>query len=154
MLTVWIPIFDATIENGCLAVVPKNHEDGLLQHCSSPTLGTHLPEQFFDVERMMPLPIKRGGALFLTKTTPHCSLSNESEDVRVSMDLRYNPTGQPTGRPDFPGFVARSRANPESELSDPKAWENLWLETRARLAENSDHLKPFHRWSNDGPGCA
>jgi ectoine hydroxylase-related dioxygenase (phytanoyl-CoA dioxygenase family) len=154
MLTVWVPIFDATVQNGCLAVVPKNHEVGLLQHCTSPTLGTHLPEQFFDVERAVPLPIQRGGALFLTKTTPHCSLSNESEDVRCSVDLRYNPTGQPTGRDDFPGFVARSRANPAAELRDPTIWNQLWLDTRARLASTTVDIKPFHRWSNDGPGCA
>lgn len=154
MLTVWVPIFDATEENGCLAVVPKNHEGGLRQHCTSPTLGTHLPEQFFDVDRTLPLPIQRGGALFLTKTTPHSSLSNESEDVRCSMDLRYNPIGQPTGRSDFPGFVARSRANPESELRDPTVWKQLWMETRERLAVTGGDMKPFHRWSNDGPGCA
>jgi hypothetical protein len=126
----------------------------LLQHCSSPTLGTHLPEQFFDVERAVPLPIRRGGALFLTKTTPHCSLSNESEDVRCSVDLRYNPIGQPTGRDDFPGFVARSRANPVSELRDPALWNRLWMDTRSRLASTTEEIKPFHRWSNDGPGCA
>jgi ectoine hydroxylase-related dioxygenase (phytanoyl-CoA dioxygenase family) len=154
MLTVWVPLVDATIENGCLAVVPNNHDEGLFPHCSSPTLGTHLPEQLFDVERMLPLPIKRGGALFLTRTTPHCSLSNLSEDVRCSVDLRYNPIGQNTGRDDFPGFVARSRAHPETELRDPAIWKQLWLETRARLAATTEEIKPFHRWSNDGPGCA
>lgn len=154
MLTVWVPIFDATVENGCLSVVPRNHFDGLLQHCPSPTLGTHLPEESFAVDRAVPLPMKRGSALFMHKQTPHCSLSNNSEDVRCSVDLRYNPIGQPTGRSDFPGFVARSRAHPDTELHDAAVWKQLWLDTRAWLAESTDEIAPFHRWKTGAPGCA
>lgn len=154
MLTVWIPIQDATEENGCLVVVPRNHGVGLLQHCVSPTLGNHLPEQFFDADRALPLPIKRGGALFLHRKTPHSSLPNNSENIRWSMDLRYNPTGQPTGRPEFPGFVARSRRDPASELRDPVVWKRLWMETRARMSEHPELVGPFYRWKVGAPGCA
>jgi phytanoyl-CoA hydroxylase len=154
MLTVWVPITDATEENGCLAVVPRNHREGLLQHCVSPTLGNHLPEKFFAAERAKPIPLRRGGALFLHRKTPHSSLSNNSDDIRWSMDLRYNPTGQPTGRPEFPGFVARSRANPASELRDPAAWEQAWLDTRARMAGHPELVGAFYRWKEGDPGCA
>ena len=70
------------------------------------------------------------------------------------MDLRYNPTGQPTGRPEFPGFVARSRANPETELTDPVEWERSWLETRARMSSHPELVGAFYRWKEGGPGCA
>ena len=154
MLTVWVPIFDATEENGCLCVVPQNHREGLLQHCVSATKGNHLPEKFFDADRSLPVPIRRGGALFLNRKTPHSSLSNNSDDVRWSMDLRYNPTGQATGRPEFPGFVARSRANPESELRDPVEWRQRWLDTRTRMAAHPELVGPFNRWKEGAPGCA
>ncbi len=154
MLTVWIPIFDATEEKGCLVVVPRNHDRGLLQHCVSPTLGNHLPEKFFDADRAVPVPLRRGSALFMHRRTPHCSLPNNSDDVRWSMDLRYNPIGQPTGRPEFPGFVARSRRNPESELRDPVLWKELWLQTRARMADHPELVGPFYRWKEGAPGCA
>lgn len=154
MLTVWVPITDATEENGCLAVAPRNHEVGLLQHCVSSDKGNHLPEKFFDAERMLPLPMKRGSALFLSRTTPHCSLSNNSDDIRWSMDLRYNPTGQPTGRPEFPGFVARSRRDPSSELRDPVLWKQLWLDTRARMSAHPELVGAFNRWKEGDPGCA
>ncbi|HVC34924.1 MAG TPA: phytanoyl-CoA dioxygenase family protein [Chloroflexota bacterium] len=154
MLTVWIPIFDATEENGCLCVVPRNHQVGLLQHCVSGEKGNYLPDKYFDVDRAIPVPIRRGGALFMHRTTPHCSLSNNSDDVRWSMDLRYNPIGQPTGRPEFPGFVARSRGNPESELRDPVAWEAAWLATRARMAAHPELIGAFYRWKEGAPGCA
>jgi ectoine hydroxylase-related dioxygenase (phytanoyl-CoA dioxygenase family) len=154
MLTVWVPINEATEENGCLAVVPRNHEVGLLRHCMT-ELGTKpLQERFFDAERMRPLPMKPGSALFMDRMTPHCSLSNDSEDIRWSMDLRYNPTGQATGRPEFPGFVARSRQDPSSELTDAREWKDLWMQTRARMAAHPELVGEFHRWKSGDPLCA
>ncbi len=55
------------------------------------------------------------------KHTIHGSPPNVSDRIRWSLDLRSNPIGQPIGRPEFPGFVARSRLDPESELRDPEA---------------------------------
>ena len=90
---------------------------------------------------------------FSSLNTPSTgSLANNSDDVRWSFDLRYNPIGQPTGRDLFPGFVARSRANPESVLRDPATWEKLWRDTRDRLAQE-EHT-PFNRWSADAAVCA
>ena len=74
------------------------------------------------------------------RCSPHSSLSNNSDDVRVSLDLRYNPTGQPTGRPEFPGFVARSRRDPSSELRDPEAWKQLKLLALERETSSHDLL--------------
>jgi phytanoyl-CoA hydroxylase len=157
ILTVWFPLWDASAENGCLQVVPYSHRDGLLLHCPGTGkragFGLHIPDQLFRKADAIPLPMKRGDVLFLTSRTCHASLSNYSDTVRWSFDLRYNPTGQPTGRGAFPGFVARSRSNPESELRDPQAWAELWYETRRRLAE--EQVKgPFNRWSANHPVCA
>ncbi len=62
--------------------------------------------------------MQAGDVLFLNKMMLHSSLSNVSDRIRISFDLRYNPIGQPSGRPAFPGFVARSRRAPEAELTD------------------------------------
>jgi phytanoyl-CoA hydroxylase len=153
MLTVWIPVFEATEANGCLRVVPRNHRAGLLHHCTG-TAGHYLRETEFAVDRATPVPMRRGSALFMHRRTPHSSLSNESDDIRWSMDLRYNPTGQPTGRPEFPGFVARSRSNPESELRDPAVWERLWMETRERMSGHPELVGAFGRWQAGDPYCA
>ena len=98
------------------------------------------------------MPMERGSALFMTKKTIHNSLSNHSPHVRWSMDLRYHPVGQPTGRSVFPGFVARSRTAPSSELRDSGVWTQLWLEARRALSVGE---KPrFNRWNPNSPDCA
>ena len=153
MLTVWIPVFDATEENGCLRVVPRNHRAGLLHHCTGPS-GYYLPEPEFEVDRAVTVPMRRGSALFMHRRTPHSSLPNKSNDIRWSMDLRYNPTGQPTGRPEFPGFVVRSRRHPASELRDPGMWKQRWMQTRERMSSRPELVGAFGRWHPDDPYCA
>ena len=58
------------------------------------------------------LPMDKGDVLLMDKQTPHRSTPNNADMVRWSMDLRYQQTGTPTGRPFHPDFVARSRSNP------------------------------------------
>lgn len=156
MLTVWLPITDATEENGCLCVVPRSHQRGLVTHCSakkeSPRIGLHIPDSLRGPD-FTPVPIRRGGALFMHRQTMHASLRNLSEGVRWSFDLRYQPIGQPTGRPWFPSFVVRSRAHPETAVTDWNVWADLWRATRTRLAAHPPEGK-FNRWTGDEPVCA
>ena len=79
-------------------------------------------EKLLDEEQILAVPLKRGDALFMQKLTCHSSLPNNSADIRWSFDLRYQPTGQPSGRPAFPDFVVRSRHNPDSVLTDYHVW--------------------------------
>jgi hypothetical protein len=150
MLTVWLPLTEATAENGCLCVIPGSHRDGLVTHCTVP--GNHIPDALLGGEPI-PVPVRRGGVLFFHHLTKHASLSNTSDGIRWSFDLRYQPSGQPTGRPAFPGFLARSRQDPSSALTDWREWANLWLATRARLAGVEDPGK-FYRWTGTEPICA
>ena len=156
ILTVWYPLMDANEENGCLQVIPGSHRgDELLTHCpgGKKVLGSlHIPESEFESGKAVPVPLKKGDALFMTKYTIHSSLPNNSNRVRFSMDLRYNPVGQSTGRTSFPGFVARSQSNPDTELHDPVVWNEMWLETRSALAKGNE--PPFNRWNSDHPLCA
>ena len=153
VLTVWLPMTDATEENGCLCVVPGSHKDGLTTHCpgSGPDGGLQIPQKLIQ-RQAIPVPVKRGGALFMHRRTIHSSLANTSEDIRWSFDLRYQPTGMPTGRPAFPGFVARSTAHPQTELTDWHDWAQLWADARERLAQTT--TPKFNRWHADAPACA
>ena len=150
MLTVWLPLTDATEANGCLCVIPGSHRQGLVTHCPRP--GARIPDALLEGRRIS-VPVKRGGVLFFHHLTKHASLANTSDGIRWSFDLRYQPIGQPTGRPAFPGFVARSRQNPASAVTDWQVWANLWRETRSRLAQVQNAGK-FTRWTGEEPICA
>jgi hypothetical protein len=154
ILTVWLPLLDATVENGCLAVVPRSHVADLQPHCPTPH-GLQIPGEFVDESRAQPVPMRAGSVLLMTQRTVHSSLENVTDNqVRISMDLRYQPVGQPTGRPAFApaGFVARSRAHPEQVLRDPVEWAQRWYDLRDELAAQENPA--FNRWKADSPVCA
>ncbi len=153
ILTVWFSLSDAREEHGCLQVIPKSHRLGLLTHCPAGPGGLEIPERVASRDDALSLPTRRGDVIFLTKKTIHSSLSNVSNEIRWSLDLRYNPIGQETGRGAFPGFVARSRQHPEAELRSHEAWAELWFRARAHLAE-TNYSSPFNRWSADAEVCA
>ncbi len=149
MITAWLAVTDATVENGCLQVASGKH-DNLLPHCNKTQVG--IADKFIPKDQSIPTPVPAGGIVVFHPFTPHSSLPNKSDEFRWSFDLRYNVTGQPTGRSQFPDFVVRSKANPELELKDWQVWRRSWEEARFNLA-NIAHI-PQHRWSNDAPYCA
>jgi ectoine hydroxylase-related dioxygenase (phytanoyl-CoA dioxygenase family) len=154
MLTVWIAVTEATRHNGCLLVAPGSHKRGLAAHCHDHRANYSrqaIPEHLVG-NRRVALEARPGDVVFLNKLTMHASLPNLSDDIRWSLDLRYNPTGQATGRSWFPSFIARDRAAPENELRDPRIWAELWQDARRRLIDNPP--TSFQRWSKDDPGCA
>lgn len=150
MLTVWFPLTEATEKNGCLQVIRGSHRQGLLHHCSS-SYGMFIPDQLLS-EDVVTVPMSPGDVLFMHRRTCHSSLPNRSKNIRMSFDLRYNPIGQSTGREVYPGFVARSRENPKSELHDSKTWAELWYQTRRRLVMKN--ISSYNRWLTDDPICA
>lgn len=148
-VTVWLAITDATIENGCLQVIPGKR-DTMYPHCAKTQVG--ISDDYLPKDKPVPAPVKAGGAVLFNPLTPHASLPNESDGYRWSFDLRYHVTGQPSGRSHFPEFVARSRSQPETELHDWSAWRDMWERTRSTLASTS-HIAQ-HRWPSEGPYCA
>ncbi len=150
MITVWLAITDVTPDCAPLQVIPGGHRGGLIEHCGWTQTG--IPGRLLDTDRAIPLPCKAGSAVIFHPLTPHASLPNRSDRYRWSFDIRYNRTGQPTGRDHFPSFTARSRAHPESALRDWRMWREMWEAARARLS-GQPHV-PIHRWDTSNPVCA
>ena len=71
------------------------------------------------------------------KLTPHGSGPNQTDAVRWSMDLRYQKTGEPSPRPEWPSLIARSRRDPGSETVY-EAWRDQWA---AALEQNPKHIR-------------
>lgn len=150
MITVWCAISDATTENGCLKVIPRAHGEGMKPHC--PKTQTAIADGFIDENDAVPLPVGSGGVVVFHPLAPHASLVNRTNGLRWSFDIRYNKTGQPTGRSHFPDFIARSRSQPSRELRDWRKWKAMWETAREKLAEKP-HID-IHRWKADSPACA
>ena len=141
ILTVWLPLSKATTENGCLQIIPRTHGTGLMLHHSKPGVGTTIVDEEMPEVEALTLPMQKGSVLLIHKEIPHRSTRNVSDTVRWSMDLRYQKTGTPTGRPFHPDFVTRSRSNPDSVLDDHAEWSRLWMEA----LEQSTGVRA-HRW--------
>src|SRR5207253_5146752 len=155
-VTAWIPMNDATVENGCLVYAERSHRSGLAFHCPTTggarsALAGSIPEEWVDLESAIPVPARRGDVLFHLPLTMHRSLPNQSKGIRWSFDLRYHRVGEPTGRPLFPGFVARSRTNPESQLRDAAEWRSLWEAAWTNLLKLENPV--FNRWSVESSVC-
>ena len=152
IITAWLAITDATVDNGCLILSPGSHLAGLRPHIVKIRRGKHagtaVSDDALKEENLIPLPVKRGSVIFFTARTIHGSLPNDTKDgIRWSIDLRYLPVGLPTGRPIYPGFVARSRKQPQSELHDHQAWVDRWLRTREEVA--SGEPPEFFRYNDE-----
>ncbi len=98
ILTVWIPLVDATEHNGCMQILPRAHRQGLVTHHTGGNAGFLVIE---DTE-LPPTPaqpvvaaVPLGGAVFMTNLTPHCSTPNYSDGIRWSVDLRYQGADVP-----------------------------------------------------------
>lgn len=125
ILTMWIPVVDATLENGCLEVLPQSHKRRLCLHQMTPHGLTIPPEEIPDGEPL-PLPVRQGSVILFHNYTLHRARPNNSDTVRWSFDLRYHDAAVPTGRPFYPSFIARSRLRPDIVQDDYATWRDRW----------------------------
>ena len=88
-LTFWIPLTDATEENGCPWVVPKLHRRGTLEHLTT-NLGFEIP---LDDKDSISLPVKAGSVAIFSSLTPHRTGPNLTDGIRKTYILQYAPDG-------------------------------------------------------------
>jgi phytanoyl-CoA hydroxylase len=121
VITVWIALVDATLENGCLHVLPRTHRTKYLSWRQtdvsfkegSGSTYRELDTEHVSKKRVLPLPVKAGWAILFNDRCIHMSTPNNSSTVRWSVDLRYQPTDQDPMRKYGDGFLVRSRQFPE-----------------------------------------
>ncbi|MBI1338446.1 MAG: mitomycin antibiotic biosynthesis protein [Phycisphaera sp.] len=142
ILTFWMPLVDATVQTGCMEVIPGCRRLGMFPHVSG-KYGTEIdPDHMPDIPPVPAIAMK-GDVVVMDKYTPHRGLPNQSDIARWSLDLRYQVTGHHTGRLAHPDFVVRSRSNPSSVKRDYDAWCQAWAQ--ALDPANAGKHGPFHR---------
>ncbi len=126
VVTCWLPLGDATEEMGCMQILTGVAKGGYLKHQKEGG-STIWPELLPEVEPTSAA-CRKGDVVLMDKFTPHSSTPNRSELCRWSLDLRYQPTGEHTGRTAHPDFVVRSPAHPEHIMADCETWCDLWTD--------------------------
>ena len=125
IITCWIPLVDVTPERGCLQVLPGVVPMGLLEHQREG--GTMIKPMYMPEIEPVNCIMKRGDVLMMSAYTPHRGQPNRTNLVRWSMDLRFQKTGTPTGRPFWPEFIVQSKENPASVQDSFDEWCTRWV---------------------------
>ena len=88
-LTCWVALTDATVDNGCVSVIPGAHRSGTLAHRSTP-IGE---ECWGDWDLAVDVPVRAGSVVVFSSLTPHATRRNLTDDVRKAYIVQYIPDG-------------------------------------------------------------
>ena len=162
IVTCWIPLVDATIDNGCLVVYPWQHQKGVLPHePGGESKYIEIPSKFLQEKKHLPIEMQRGDVLFLNNMTPHASFDNTSQQTRWSMDIRYASAAIPNNIDEDPNtygperdpstmacapteadFVIRDSKRPEREVRSGEDFFNV------RMRYAAQYYHPGLRFGN------
>lgn len=144
--TAWIPLLDANETNGCMQMVKGGHRPAkVAKHtcCWAGTWYTELDEKEMEkslgvnmAEDLVTCPVPYGGMVLINNMIPHRSLSNTSNDIRWSMDLRWQRADKPPGFSGKDGIRLRSSTDPNLVID----WDS-YLNVNKR---HTEHGRKFH----------
>jgi len=95
LIGVWIAIDDATVDNGCLWIIPRSHKPGYLFRRVANDSSEYADVDTVDVstygkEQIIPVEVKWGSVVFFNGYTLHSSLRNKTEDgTRMALVNHY-----------------------------------------------------------------
>jgi len=148
----WIPFLDATEENGCMQFARSGHKTGkVAKHecCAGPTWYIMLKEEDMQDTLGVDLdsdvitePIPYGSFILFNNLIPHRSLPNVSNDIRWSVDLRWQSPRHSYGFYDIQdGILFRSPSQPDLQPDWPKFFsvdrKEVWAKKYAKSVEAS-----------------
>ena len=88
IISAWVAIDDATIENGCLWMVPGSHRWAIIPPSSRPTIEAQFGHEYATV----PVPLQSGSVSFHHSLTFHASGPNETDTRRRGYATHYMPS--------------------------------------------------------------
>ena len=131
LVTCWIPFTKTRIENGCMMAVKESHKLGLVNHDTGSKGQVEIKgKEKIDDLKTIALEANVGDIILLSRYLIHCSLPNKSKNFRISMDLRFNKTGQHSGRDPLPSFVVKSKNKKNIKVKNYKQWIAMWEEAK------------------------
>ena len=100
-ITCWLALEDATVENGCIWVLPGSQLQGLVEHKDTP-IGK---QGYLGDDKGLAVPLKKGSMVVFSSLLLHRSGPNLSDKTRKAYVIQYTPadarhgtTGEPFNR--------------------------------------------------------
>lgn len=113
-LSVWIPLQEATLANGCMHFIPGSHRLEVLPHHAinhDPRIHGLEVDDPVDTTHAVPCPLPPGGATFHLSRTLHYTGANRTESPRRAYILMFGVPPRPhPGTRRFPWLEARQTA--------------------------------------------
>jgi ectoine hydroxylase-related dioxygenase (phytanoyl-CoA dioxygenase family) len=85
---VWTALHDATVENGCMHVVPRSHVT-LRPHQRDPGSDHHIFAPDVRDDEAVPIELPAGGVLFFNWGILHCTKGNRTDRSRAGLALHF-----------------------------------------------------------------
>ena len=115
---------DASVENGCLQVIPRRQQADLLSHSTDGFFQGRVTEAV-DQSLAVPIPGAAGTVIFMHAMTPHASIANVSDKPRRTLILSYRAadafpiyTGEMTYKTEANARLVRGRFAHTARLED------------------------------------
>ncbi|KAL8622941.1 hypothetical protein ACOMHN_027062 [Nucella lapillus] len=148
--TAWIPLLDANKTNGCMEVMRAGHLKGKVakhQCCWGGTWYVQLEEDQMaealgvNLEKDVKLCcVPYGGMLLINNLIPHRSLPNLSDQIRWSLDLRWQRPDKPVGFYDLKeGVLMRTKEDPDMTVD----WDSFNKVDRHDAAQKAASSEGF-----------
>ena len=111
--TAWIALDDATVENGCMHVLPGQHRRGPLRHHH--TIDCEILADRLDPALAVPVPLQAGGVLYFSAMLPHQTPPNHSPALRRALQFQYRGVDtRPVSKEEYGQVFAEADGRPAS----------------------------------------
>lgn len=87
VIGVWIALDEASVDNGCMHVIPGTHAEGAIPHYS--VRDWQICDNQIEVERDVIVPLQPGGLMFFHGMVKHGTPSNFSHKRRRALQFHY-----------------------------------------------------------------
>jgi len=140
--TAWIPLVDVNSENGCLQVLPGQHQEEYHHRMERETGDKHSWYLTIDDEKLLDgdvvtCEMNKGDLLLINQMIPHRSTENYSDIVRWSLDFRWQDPALPAGAGNKKSMQMRLASNPDF-VQD---WQELDVMNRnSQVAEDGKEI--------------